>query len=107
MKEPFLYKDKEPINWSFAQVAELVQDVTDLGCLKELLAEADRAGVVVQVPPEAINFVKRFLFRNGHHKTSKKAANVIASAGCIPTPQPPNGGPPVFPPPGPGDPPPF
>ncbi|MFL6236090.1 MAG: hypothetical protein ACJ76N_23360 [Thermoanaerobaculia bacterium] len=106
MEEPFLYKGNEPITWSLSQIVELTQDLTSLGCLDELVKEADRAGISVQVPAEAINFVKRFLFKGGYHKNSGKALDVIRSAACIPAPLPP-GGPPVFPPPGPGDPPPF
>jgi hypothetical protein len=98
MKEPFLYKGPDPIDWSFGQVVELIQDVTQLGCLNELVAEAGRTGISVRVPPETVNFVKKFLFQRGYHKTSAKALDVIRSAACIPTPLPP-GGPPVFPPP--------
>jgi hypothetical protein len=99
MQEPFLYKSADSINWSFSQVVELVQDITQLECLDELVVEADRSDVFVQVPPETINFVKRFLFHHGHHKTSERASNLIRSGSCLPTPQPPDGGPPVFPPP--------
>lgn len=105
MEEPFLYKGSDSIDWSFSQVVELFQDVTQLDCLNELVVEADCAGIIVKVPPETVNFVKKFLFQHGYHKTSNKAKDVIRSASCIPTPQPPDGGPPVFPPPTqPGDP---
>lgn len=106
MKEPFLYEGDDAINWSFSQVVELVQDVRSLDGLEELVKEADRVGILVRIPPETINFVKKFLFHRGYHKVSDKALDVIRSAACIPAPLPP-GGPPVFPPPGPGDEPPM
>lgn len=100
MQEPFLYKGTDSINWSFSQVVELIQEITQLECLDELVAEADRSGIFVQAPPETVNFVKRFLFHHGCHKTSEKASDLIRSAACLPTIQPPgDGGPPVFPPP--------
>jgi hypothetical protein len=111
MKEPFLYKDSDPIEWPFSQLVEMVEDITQIGCLDELVAEADRAGIVVLVPPEAVNFVKRYLFQHGYHKTSDqvasdKAGAMIRSASCSPG-GPGPGGPPVFPPTPPGDPPPM
>lgn len=104
MDEPFLYKRAEPMTWTFGQVVELVRDLEELGCLNELVAEADRTGIVLSVPPEAVNHVKRYLFQHHHHKTSEKAKGLIRSAACGPRPP---SGPPVFPPPGPGDPPPH
>jgi len=99
MQEPFLYKGTDSIHWSFSQIVELVQDATNLGCLDELVAQADSTGILVEIPPKTVNFVKKFLFHNNYHKTSGKAGDVIRSAACIPEPLPPGGGPPVFPPP--------
>lgn len=104
MKEPFLYKETVPVDWPLGQVVQMVEDLKSVGCLEALVAEADRAGRTISVPADTLNFVKSFLFHNGHHKSSEKAADMIRSASCG---RPPGGGPPVFPPPGPGDPPPH
>jgi hypothetical protein len=106
MDQPFLYKEQVPALWTLRQVAELVQEMIELGCANDLIAQADKDGIVVHVPPETINFVKKFLFGGRHDKDSELIKDVIRSAACIPRPLPP-GGPPVFPPPGPGDPPPM
>jgi hypothetical protein len=157
MKEPFLYQGSDPVDWSFGQLVRMVEDVRSIGCLETLVTEADRAGVTIPIPPEAINFVKKFLFQGGFHKIPDKPAagrapaapqaattpaalavqpiaddalaieptaaaapaarpidataaaaiarDVIASASCGG--RPPGGGPPVFPPPGPGGTPPM
>jgi hypothetical protein len=95
MQEPFLYKDTEPMEWSFGQIAALVQEMAKLGCLDDLVAESGQAGMVVRVPPEAVNFVKRYLFQKGLHKTSESARGFITSVSCG-APFPPAPGP-VFP----------
>jgi hypothetical protein len=106
MEEPFLYKESDPAHWTLRQVAELVQEMIKLGCANDLIAKADEAGITLAVPSETINFVKSYLFREGLHKNSELAGGVIRSAACAP--RPPNpGGPPVFPPPGPGETPPM
>ena len=109
MKEPVLYQGSSALDWSLDRVVELVTEINKLGCMEELLREANDSKFVVNVPPETINFVKKFLFHNGHHKQSKTAHAIVESAACIPHPVPPtpSPGPPVFPPPGPNDPPPM
>jgi hypothetical protein len=49
MKEPFLYKGSEPLDWTFSQVVEIVQLATSLGCLDSLVKEADQAHVAVRI----------------------------------------------------------
>ncbi|AKJ30799.1 hypothetical protein AAW51_4108 [Caldimonas brevitalea] len=95
--------------WSLSQIAELVEEVKSLGCLEQLVGEAAHRKLVVRVPPETVNFVKSFLFREGHHKKSLKARDIIVSAHCFQQPQVPDGGPPLPPdgPPRPDAPPPF
>jgi hypothetical protein len=135
MQEPFLYQGNDPVDWSFGQLVRMVEDVRSIGCLDTLVTEADRAGVKIPIPPEAINFVKTFLFHGGFHKAPDKtlaesvaapqavtasaarpldaaaaadiARDVIRSAHCGGRPPVPPGGPPVFPPPGPGEVPPM
>lgn len=104
MKEPFLYEGRDAVLWSFGQIVEVVQDATAGGYLQALVKDADQAGIVVRIPPDTINFVKKFLFQAGHHKISEKARGIVRSAACGGGG---GGGPPVFPPPGPGDPPPH
>ena len=106
MPETYVHHAKKPIVWTLGQIVELVRDVSELHCLKELTAEADRLGISVHVPAETVNFVKNFLFEGGHHKNSHKTQELLRCATCIPRTLPP-GGPPRFPPPGPGDPEPF
>jgi hypothetical protein len=88
MEEPFLYKGDVPIEWTLSQVCDLIKSLDDMGCLNDLVAEADSEKIVVSLPPESVNFVKKFLFQRRLHRTSSKAREVIASASC-------GGGPPT------------
>ena len=82
MEKPYLYTGDAPIEWTFSQVCELIKTMEEIGCLNDLVAEADRGKMFVSLPPNSVNFVKDFLFQRGLHKKSQKARDVIASASC-------------------------
>ena len=88
MEKPFLYTDDAPVAWTFSQVIGLVKSLEEIGCLNDIVAEADREKMSVIIPPNSINFVKEFLFQRGLHKKSEAAREIIRSAvaRCAPTP---------------------
>ncbi len=83
MEEPFLYKGSEPIQWTFSQILDLCKLAIEHGAADKLVSEADAQGIRVTVPGEAINFTKRFLFKNRLHKVSDGLKAVVESAHCI------------------------
>jgi hypothetical protein len=82
MKKPFLYSGDAPIEWTFGQVSDLIKGLEEMGCLNDVVAEADRQKLFLSLPPNSVNFVKEFLFERGLHKTSQRAREIIASAAC-------------------------
>jgi len=84
MEEPFLYKDSEPILWTFSQVLELCKLAIKYDVADELASQADAQGIMVSVPKEAINFTKRAIFRRKLYRSSDPLKGIVASATCIP-----------------------
>ena len=82
MKSPFLYSGDAPIEWTFSQVRDLIKSLEEIGCLNDIVAEADREKICLSLPPNSVNFAKEFLFQRRLHKTSQTARHVIASASC-------------------------
>lgn len=53
------------------------------GVLDEMVKEADAAEIKVSLPPETINFTKRFLFSRKLHKKHDKFKAIVLSAVCF------------------------
>ncbi len=88
MEKPFLYTEDAPVEWTFSRVYDLIKSLEEMGCLNDLVAEADQQKMAVVIPPQSINFVKEFLFERRLYKTSEAAREIIRSGAvrCAPTP---------------------
>ena len=82
MTKPNYLKGKKPLKLHLHSVVDILHDIHTQGHSEQFKAAAEKAGAVLSVHPQTVNFVKDYLADNQLDANSELAANVVG--GCPP-----------------------
>jgi hypothetical protein len=80
-----LYEKKTPVHVTTATIFNVVKAIIAAGKETEFLAAAKEANVVLEAGPEAVNFVKRYLFDKKLHENNEAMSHIVAPAAGAPS----------------------